>query len=163
MQVDIRSGNFYILREKKADRIFKLFKTMGGSGRGVLCVSRIHPDQLKEEFGIPPDHSLWLSNTVGNRTVNPLNVGILTDRLIRYFEEGKDRVILFEGLEYMVMQNDFSKVLKLINYLYESVAMTKNILMISLDPRAFSPKELAFLERSASIIEDGNGVAFPSQ
>jgi hypothetical protein len=154
MQVDVKSGNFYLLQERKAEKIFMLYRMMVESGREVLCVSRIHPDRLDEDFGIPLENSLWLSNSVGERTVNPLNVGILTDRLIRFFEESPGRVILFEGLEYMVMQNDFSKVLRLINYLYESVAVTKNVLVVSLDPRAFSPKELAFLEKSACVIEE---------
>lgn len=154
MQIDIKPGNFYLLQERKAEKIFILYKMMGEAGRDVICVSRIHPDQLNEDFGIPHKNSLWLSNTVGDRNINPLNVGILTDRLIRYFEESGSKVVLFEGLEYLVMQNDFGKVLKLVNYLYESVAVTKNILIASLDPRAFSPKELAFLEKSAYIIDE---------
>jgi len=161
MQIDIKSGNFYLLKEKKADKIFMLYKMMTEAGKMVLCVSRIHLDQLKEDFGIPLDRSLWLSNTVGERTINPLNVGILTDRLFRFFEAGDQRVVLLEGLEYIMMQNDFGKVLRLTNYLYESVAVTKNILVVSLDPRAFSPKELAFLEKSAYIIDEKDKISIP--
>ena len=98
---------------------------------------------------------------MGERTINPLNVGILTDRLFRFFETGDQRVVLLEGLEYMVMQNDFDKVLRLTNYLYESVAMTKNMLVVSLDPSAFSPKELAFLEKSAYIIDEKDKISIP--
>jgi len=159
MQIDMRSGNFYLLQERRAEKIFMLYKMMKESGRDVVCVSRIHPDHLLEDFGIPLEDSLWLSNTVGERVINPLNVGILTDRLIRFFEGSDKRVVLLEGLEYMVMQNDFSKVLRLVNYLYESVAMTKNIVVVSLDPRAFSPKELAFLEKSAYIIEEKDDIS----
>ena len=58
MQIDIRPGNFYLLKEKKAVKIFMLYKMMTEAERMVLCVSRIHPDQLKEDFGIPLDRSL---------------------------------------------------------------------------------------------------------
>jgi hypothetical protein len=161
MQIDIKPGNFYLLQERKAEKIFILYKLMIEADKKVTCVSRIHPDQLNEDFGIPHRDSLWLSNTIGERNVNPLNVGILTDRLIRYFEEGENRVVLFEGLEYLVMQNDFGKVLRLVNYLYESVAVTKNVIIISLDPRAFSAKELAFLEKSAYIIDEKDKISIP--
>jgi hypothetical protein len=73
---------------------------------------------------------------------------------VGFYEEGEDRVVLLEGLEYMMMQNDFNKVLRLVNYLYESVAITRNVLLVSLDPRAFSGKELAFLEKSAIVIDE---------
>lgn len=162
MQIEIKPGNFYLLPERKAEKIFAVYKLIVEAGKKVTCVSRIHPDHLNEDFGIPHEDSLWLSNTVGERNVNPLNVGILTDRLIRYFEESEDRVVLFEGLEYLVMQNDFGKVLRLVNYLYESVAVTKNIIIVSLDPRAFSAKELAFLEKSAFIIDENDSISIPT-
>jgi len=152
--VEIKPSNYYLLQERKAEKIFLLYGMMAAAGKKVLCVSRIHPDQLKEDYGIPEESCLWLSNTVGSRNINPLNVGILTDRLIRFYEEGEDRVVLLEGLEYMMMQNDFNKVLRLVNYLYESVAITRNMLLVSLDPRAFGRKELAFLEKSAIVIDE---------
>ena len=161
MQIEIKPGNFYLLQERKAEKIFLLYRLMIEAGKKVICVSRMHPDQLREEYGIPNEGCLWLSNAVGERNINPLNVGILTDRLIRYFEESGDRVVLFEGLEYLVMQNDFNKVLRLVNYLYESVAVTKNMMIVSLDPRAFSVKEMAFLEKSAYIIDEKDKVSVP--
>lgn len=161
MEREIKPGNLYLLQERKAERIFTLYEMMKKAGMDVLCVSRIHPDHLMEDYTIPKDDSLWLSNTVGERNVNPLNIGILTDRLIRYFEGGGYRGILFEGLEYLSMQNDFERVLRLVNFLYESVAVTRNVLVVSVDPRAFSPKELAFLEKSAYIIEENDNISIP--
>lgn len=152
MAVDIRPGNFYLLEERKAKKVFELYHRLREAGAEVLCVSRIHPDHLKEGFGIPRESVLWLSNRVGDKNINPMNVGILTDRLIRFLEGNERGTVLIEGVEYLVMQNDFDKMLKMVNFLYESVAITKGVLVISIDPRAFNQKELAFLERSATVV-----------
>jgi len=157
MEVTIRPGNYYLIHERRPHRVFELYKDFKHGDRPVICVSRIHPDQLREEFGIEREDTLWLSNTPGPRNVNPLNVGILTDRLIRFFEEN-DGVVLMEGLEYIAIQNDFEKVLRLINYLYEAVAINKTILLVSIDERAFNPRELAFMERSAVVVEEGDSM-----
>ncbi|MFP4169646.1 MAG: DUF835 domain-containing protein [Methanomassiliicoccales archaeon] len=149
------------MEEKKARKIFRLYHRLREAGAEVLCVSRVHPDHLEEGFGIPRESTLWLSNKVGDRNINPMNVGILTDRLIRFLEGSERGAVLIEGVEYLVMQNDFDKVLKMVNFLYESVAITKGTLVISIDPRAFNQKELAFLERSATVVEEGDELFVP--
>jgi two-component system cell cycle response regulator len=158
MRVELRPGYLYVFKARKPDRILRLYGDLVRNGNNVLCVTRLHPDQLKEDFGIPQEKVLWLSNSVGTRNVNPQNVGILTDTLIRYFENGPNSVVILDGLEYLVMQNDFGKVLRFVNYLYESVAVTKGTLVTTVDPRAFSTQELAFLEKNSVTVDEQDEV-----
>jgi hypothetical protein len=57
------------------------------------------------------------------------------------------------------MQTDFGKVLRFVNYLYESVAVTQGTLVTAIDPRAFSTKELAFLEKNSVTVEEHDSVS----
>jgi hypothetical protein len=159
LAVELQPGNLYVFKARRPDRIFHLYNDFVNNGNTILCVTRLHPDQLKEDFGIPSERVLWLSNTVGARNVNPQNVGILTDSLIRFFEGTPKAVVILDGLEYLVMQNDFGKVLRFVNYLYEAVAVSKGVLVTTIDPRAFSTKELAFLERNSITVEEQDEVA----
>jgi hypothetical protein len=158
LQGRLAPGTFYVFEDKKADRMLAVLKHWKGNGNRALCVSRIHPDRLKEDFGIEPSDVLWLSNSTGPRNVNPQNITILTDMLMRFFERGPGGIVAFEGVEYLVMQNDFARVLRLINYLYESVAVSQNVLIVTIDPRAFNPKELAYLEKDAEIVRESDQV-----
>jgi archaellum biogenesis ATPase FlaH len=110
-----------------------------------------------EDFKIPPSNVFWLSNSAGPRNINPQNIGILTDTLIRMYEKGGATVIL-EGIEYLMLQNDFSKVLKLMSYLYESVAMNHGMLVITLDPEAFNTKEFALLTKDAELVGETESI-----
>lgn len=163
MPVEIRPGNIYLFKERKPDRTFRISRQFSDAGKRVFCVTRLHPDQLRENYGIPPEKVLWLSNAVGERNVNPQNVGILTDVLIKFFEKERGVVLVLEGLEYLILQNDFPKILKFVNYLYEAVTMNKGVLLSTIDPRAFSTQELAFLEKNTVSVEEQDKVSLPPQ
>ena len=148
-RVDLELGSLYILLAKSSDRAFGLYHEIGGAGGQVTVVARAHPDRLLKEFGIPREDVLWLSSTTGERVINPQSVGILTDTMVRAFEREPGATVIMEGLEYLVTQNDFSKVLKMVNFIYETVAVNQGVMVITIDPQAFTEKELAFLLREA--------------
>ena len=157
LQKELRPGTFYVFQEKRADRALGLYNLLTAKGKDVLVVARMHPDRLQEDLKIPSSRVYWLSNTAGPRNINPQNIGILTDLLVRTVEKG-DEAVIFEGVEYLMLQNDFQKILKLFNYLYESVAINRGILIMTLDPAAFNVKELALLTKDAEIIDQGDSV-----
>jgi archaellum biogenesis ATPase FlaH len=156
-QLELKPGTLYIFQDKKADRALGLYNLMKSKVNEVLVVTRLHPDRVNEDFNIPASSVFWLSNSAGPRNINPQNIGILTDTLIRTYEKGGTAVI-FEGIEYLMLQNDFSKVLKLMSYLYESVAVNHGILIITLDPEAFNTKEFALLTKDAELVGETESV-----
>jgi hypothetical protein len=156
-QIELKPGTLYIFQDKRADRALGLYNLMKSKNSEVLVVTRLHPDRLIEDFQIPSSNVFWLSNSAGARNINPQNIGILTDTLIRTYEKGGAAVIL-EGIEYLMLQNDFSKVLKLMSYLYESVAVNHGMLVITLDPEAFNTKEFALLTKDAELVGETESV-----
>lgn len=149
--VELQPGNLFIIMDKKADRAFALYRTIKASGREVSVVARMHPERLLKDFQIPPEDVVWLSSSTGPRVVNPQSVGILTDTMVRIFEKETGATVILEGLEYLMTQNDFTKVLKMVNFLYETVAVHQATIILTLDPQAFSEKELAYLTREAVV------------
>jgi hypothetical protein len=156
-QIELKPGSLYVFQDKRADRALELYNLLKSNDREVLVVSRLHPDRLNEDFKIPASNAFWLSNSAGPRNINPQNIGILTDTLIRVYEKGGATVIL-EGIEYLMLQNDFSKVLKLMSYLYEAVAVNRGMLIITLDPEAFNTKEFALLTKDAELVGETESV-----
>jgi two-component system cell cycle response regulator len=68
--------------------------------------------------------------------------------MIRFIEENASGVILLDGLEYLVSNNDFNKVLRVIDQVNDQISQSTAVMIIPVDPRAFDPKELALLERN---------------
>lgn len=149
---DIKVGYTYIVREQKPNKAYEHFWNMMERGCRGLLITRQHPDHVEKKYGPNELKVLWLSTTLGKTYVDPHNLGSLTNIINRFVENGSKTVIMLDGIEYLLVNNDFQRLLKFIEYLNELVMDKKSMLLISIDPRALDEKELALLERNAQVI-----------
>ena len=155
---DLIPGRTYVIEESPSDISFDAFvniisTSVNGSKKTVgLAVSRQHPDLIKQKYGLEATPIYWLATRTGDEVVSPTNLSILTHMLIKFVEENPSGVMLLDGLEYLVSNNDFNKVLRVIDQVSDHISQSKAVLVIPVDPRAFTPKELALLERNVEKI-----------
>jgi len=151
-------GRTYVVEESPSDISFDAFvnivstSTNGSKKTFGLVVSRQHPDLIKQKYGLEATPIYWLATRTGDEVVSPTNLSILTHMLIKFVEENPSGVMLLDGLEYLVSNNDFNKVLRVIDQVSDHISQSKAVLVIPVDPRAFTPKELALLERNVEKI-----------
>ncbi len=151
-------GRTFVVEESPPQISFDAFvnivsTTAEGSKKPVgLMVSRQHPDLIKQKYGLETTPILWLATKSGDDVIAPTNLGILTHMLIKFVEENPSGVVLLDGLEYLVSNNDFNKVLRVIDQVNDHIILSKSVLIIPVDPRAFTQKELALLERNVEKI-----------
>lgn len=150
---DLRRGFGYLVKENKPSRSFEIFVDQVTHNIPGLCVTRQHPTIVRKEWGLEKTPIIWLSNQLGKVYVNPTNIGILSDTIIRFVEKSGDSVVLLDGIEFLVVNNDFDKVLRMIHHVMEAVMENRSRLIISVDPRTLNTRELALLERNMEIIE----------
>lgn len=148
----VQPGYSYVIKEKKPRKTFIHFWDMMKKGYKGLLITRQHPDHVEKEFRSRELTIVWLSTTLGKNYVDPHNLGSLTNLVNRFVEDGSKTVILLDGLEYLMVNNDFSRILKFIEYVNEIVMQKKSMLLISIDPRAFEERDLALLERNVKVV-----------
>ena len=153
-EYDLRKGFAYLVREAKPNKSFNIFVDQVTHNIQGLCVTRQHPSTIRKEWGLEKTPIIWLSNQLGKVYVNPTNIGILSDTIIRFVEKSGDSVVLIDGVEFLIVNNDFEKVLRMIHHITEAVMEYKSRLIISVDPRTLSTRELALLERNMEIIDE---------
>lgn len=147
-------GRTYIVEESPPDISFDAFVNIlstvsDGSKKTVgLAVSRQHPDLIRQKYGLEATPIFWLATRAGEDVISPTNLGILTNTLVRFVEENQDGVVLLDGLEYLISNNDFNKVLRVIDQVNDHISQSRSLMIVPVDPRAFSQKELALLERN---------------
>lgn len=149
----VRRGFGYIVRERKAERSFDIFVDQVTHDIQGLCVTRQHPSTIRTRWGLEKTPIIWLSNKIGKVYVNPTNVGILSDTIVRFVEKSEDSIVLIDGVEFLMVNNDFEKILRMIHHISEAVMEYKSRLMISVDPRVLDTREMALLERNMEIID----------
>lgn len=152
---DLEDGRVYLLKERKPKRALELFLQCAEKGRRALCVTRQHPNHVARQHGGLAVRVVWLSASLGKDYVDPHNLNSLTTLITGFIDEpgGSGSVVLLDGLEYLMVNNEPERVFKFLDYLDEVVATHRTILLASIDDRAFDAKELALLERNSVVLD----------
>jgi len=146
-------GKSYLIKEKKPDGAMTRFIDLAEKGHAGLVITRQHPNHIMRKYNLNDVRVIWLSTTLGKDYVDPHNLNSLTGMANIFLQENNHSAILLDGLEYLMVHNDFDRVLKFIEYLNELVMQRQAVLLISVDDRAFESRELALLERNATVLE----------
>ncbi|MCJ7489431.1 MAG: DUF835 domain-containing protein [Thermoplasmata archaeon] len=151
---NIRAGRSYIVKEAPPNISFDAFvnlvstATNGEERLTGLAVTRQHPDLVREKYALETTPIFWLATRAGDKVISPTNLGILTHTLVKFTEDTTDGVILLDGMEYLVSNNDFTKVLRMIDQVNDNISQSRCRMIIPVDPRAFDQRQLALLERN---------------
>jgi hypothetical protein len=60
--------------------------------------------------------------------------------------------VLLDGLEYLITENDFLKVIKFLHSLADAITTYRGRLLLSMNPEAFSAVELNIIKREFTIL-----------
>jgi hypothetical protein len=153
----VEEGRGCVVKERSPDRSFLIFNDLLAKGGRGLCVTRIHPDELRDRYGMEGVRFVWLTRSERKETVlgalgveeeyvSPTSLAGLASLLIGFIEEGGD-VIILEGTEYLITQNDFNPVLKFLMKVNERALLKGVTFLLSIDPATVDIKEYQLLSR----------------
>ncbi len=151
---NLAPGRSYVVEESPPDISFDAFvnivSTLDAEGKRAIgmAVSRPQSDLIRQKYGLETTPIYWLATRAGQGVISPTNLGILSHTLVQFVEEHTGGIILLDGIEYLVSNNDFNKVLRTIDQVNDHISQSHAIMIIPVDPRAFDTKELALLERN---------------
>ncbi|MCK4444395.1 MAG: DUF835 domain-containing protein, partial [Thermoplasmata archaeon] len=94
---------------------------------------------------------MWLSNAGVEESIRPRDLERLSLLMEQFLAERKG-AILVDGIEYLITNNDFLTVLRMIQSLRDHVAMNTAIMIISLNPSILGDQELNLLEREMDCV-----------
>jgi len=152
-QFPVERGFLYLVKEKRPAVAFGMFNEAVNHGSKGMLVVREHPNRLKQVHEFQATKILWLTRRAGVNHIDPTHLSLLNLEITKFVEGNPKSVILLEGLEYVITQNDFEAVLRFVNHLHDFVLTHDCAVIVVIDPRVLSTRELALLERSAKIVE----------
>lgn len=154
LKFSLRPKTAYLVEEGKPGTSYAVFKDQVTHGLYGLVVTRQHPERIRKRYDLEKTPIIWLSSTPGENFVNPINIGLLLDALKRFIEKNPNSVVLIDGVELLITNNDFPSALRFLDRLNEIVMQHDTRLLVSIDPRTLGPKELALLERNMEVISE---------
>ncbi len=149
---DMEKGIGYLIMEENPSKSYGIFSDMIDEGYSGLCITRTFPGRVISNYSFEGVTILWLSRARDENSILPTNLSALLRSAQDFLEANKEVVILLDGLEYLMVHNDFQRVLKMVHGLNELIAINDARLIIPLNPMALDKEKLAILKRDLKII-----------
>lgn len=141
-------GNAYMMEMEESSQAYEIFLEQVAHGRKGLIVAREYPEKIKKRYGIDNIPFLWLSFERERKyTREPTNIPLIYSEVKNFLDTTPRGIVLLSGIEYLVSQNTFVKVLKFIQLLNENISITDGVLLLPVTPDALNQKEVKQLER----------------
>lgn len=149
---DVKPGNVYLVEERRPRASYELFEHALSLGCAGLVITRDFPKKLLTEKELDSCKIVWLTNLVGDGRVNPTAIGILMSQVRGFIESQKKTAVVIDGLEYLVSLNTYDRMLQFMNQLRDIVVTNDCILIVPVDQRTMSEREIALLERNMEVV-----------
>lgn len=153
--LDEAPGDITIVRSRRVEDALELVEGLASEDASLLSITRAFPDKLNLPVSFGSVDYYWLTNMVGERRISPSSLGRIVSIVKSAADGAKKTVIFLEGIEYLVLENDFNAVLKALNQVCDIAVNSESKVFISVDPVALNQKEIAMMERTsgAKVVE----------
>ncbi len=140
----------YLIEEERPEKAFDIFADLVKHGFKGFGICRTHPQKIREKYTLEKTPVMWLSEMESKKLehIGPLDMPKLIYVVAEFVKRAQPAVVILEGLEYLVVQNDFKTVLKLLHTLADYVATSQSILLLPVNPEILPTQEHIMLKRA---------------
>jgi archaellum biogenesis ATPase FlaH len=142
----LQDGYSYLIKDDRSDRSYQLFMDQLKKGKRGFCITRNYPVKIRSKYELGETPIVWLSNVGKEDSLRPKDLEKLNYSLEQFLTQGQG-VVLLDGLEYLITNNNFLTVLRFVQSLRDQVAINNSIMMMVLNPSTLDANELNLLEK----------------
>jgi len=147
LKYHLEAGHTYLIEEESFERSVEIFSEQVTHGVRGLCITRNNPEQMKSRLGLVKTPIVWLTDTGRGSNVVPPQLEDVSILINEFTSQGSEGVILLDGVEYLILKNDYNKVVQMLERLKDSVSLSKCRLIVPVNPKTLAESERALLER----------------
>jgi hypothetical protein len=144
---DMQWGGAYIILTKGNEFSTNIFANISQKyPEKCLSITRMHPSKLSPKLEDEGMRKYWLSKSTEDSSIPPGNITNLAHVINEHIKANDNSIILLDGLEYLINNNDFPKVLQFTEAIHEKIVLNNAILLIPINPSTISKGDLDLLE-----------------
>lgn len=150
----LEPGITYILYEERPAKSVELFMAEVQMNRMGLYITRTNPETVREKYHMDEVKICWLTSVKPADDVDSISgLQELSIRVGAHIDQYPKGVILFDGIEYLISNNEFNIVLRLIQQVRDKISTSEANLIIPVNSKAVEEKNLILLERECEKLE----------
>lgn len=152
-QTNLEKGKTYLIFESSPQRSVEIFLREAHSGRAALFITRSNPRHMMRKYDLEDTRMCWLSSVKGGDQFKSISgLQELSIMVSNQVEENPASIILLDGLEYLIANNDFGIVLRLIQQIRDKISTSDSVFMMPFNRGALEKRQLTLLERECETI-----------
>jgi len=150
-------GGTYLVLEHSEEEVgegFRIFKDILREGTSGFVITRTIPNKIEKRYNLEKIPIIWLSRSKKKNTITPTNLGNIVDEIKEFITSNQNAIVMFDGLEYLIVHNDFDRVLKFLHSLRDEIAVQNARLIISLNPSTMTEDRVALLRKDLKLLSE---------
>src|SRR2546426_2530252 len=160
---EIQRGYNYLVLAPENDLDLEWFHSIVKKNVPGLAMSTTFQEKLRKEFGFEGVDLYWLTDTdSGPKSIDPKRLDFEMMRaLSNFIKRTKGGAVLVDGLEYLVVENSFDRVLKFIKKVNDLASVHEVTLIIPVTAGSLGTDELTLLRKELDRVIETSGRAGP--
>ena len=147
---ELEASESYLVPNESPVSSFRMFEEHVLHGWQGLCITRHHPKQVRKRYNLDSAQVFWLTEEKNQKNIESLlEISLLIGGFVNSVGS---RIVLLDGLEYLVSRNGFESAYKFIQNQRNRVAATEAILLVPVEPQTFPEDKMALLKRELTPI-----------
>jgi hypothetical protein len=143
-RVDVEAGNTYMVESVYATKALTVVNELTADGTRALCILRSFPGNYQSGLNDSVT-AVWLTKHEGGQygqyaALSPSDMGRIVSETRNFMKEEEGRIVMLEGIEYLIVQNDVNGVLKFLQTLSDLAVTLKGVLLLSVYPPALDER-----------------------
>ena len=152
-KINMSPGSTYLLPSSKPDMAFKIFAKEIRNGANGMIITRLHPGEVKARFSVGSCPIHWLSRAFTKESMSPTNLGAMAEQIEGFVSKNNNPLVLLDGIEYLIVQNDLQKVVRFISSVRDSVALHSARMVIPFNMQSVDESGRALITRDLHVIK----------
>jgi hypothetical protein len=147
------SGVTYLVYDQKSENSIRLYIREIRKGVKGLFVTRSNPNHVKKKYYLADSRVVWLTSVQADKELQSISgLQELSILVSKFIDDNPQSVILLEGIEYLVSNNNFPVVLRLIQQLRDKVSTSDSKMLLPINPSALDDRQMPLLESECQIL-----------
>ncbi|WP_406659690.1 DUF835 domain-containing protein [Methanolobus sp. ZRKC3] len=147
--VELESGFMYLSDEYDSLDSYNIFADLVKQGKPGLCITRKNPGNIRAHYGLSKTPLVWLTKNrdSSQQTIDSTELFKIHPTISDFIRKVDNGVVLVDGFEYLLLDNDFISLLKLIEQTNDTIMASNSRMILQIDPSTLEKKEFHLLKR----------------
>lgn len=146
----LEDGSVYLVKGKDKKSAFRVFDKIHSNNLNTLCITRKHPSEIEETYGITDTDFVWLSTSNDTSAIGPKELDLLSLKIENFLSEEGD-ILFMSGLGYLFSNNPKYTMIHLLQSIEDQITKSGTTLILSTPSSSIEKEYVDILERELEV------------